>query len=492
MPEHRQIALKVAAALAVTLTGACGSRDDATVTILSIGTASSPFEKGVRLSPSAQLVRASTVEGLVAFDEQARVIPALADRWIVTDGGQSYIFRLRDGTWSDGSNITAQSAQAALRRSLAALRGTPFALDVAGIEEIRVMAGRVIEIRLTRPVPDLLQLLAQPELGLAHRGEGAGPMRLRRDVDTAILRPASPKERGLPDIANWNDRVRDIHLAAQTAEKSVAQFNRGEADLLLGGRLETFPLAKSVGISRGTIQLDPVSGLLGLAVVHDDGFLALPENRETIAMAIDRNAMIDRFGVSGWTASTRIVAPGMAGDLGTIGERWAGLAISERQAQAAARVARWRQQHSGPVRLRIALPPGPGSEWLFARLRTDFAAAGIEAVLVAEGKSADLRLLDVVAHYARPSWYLNQLSCAARRGLCSAEADKRAAEARMAPDAASRAALLAEAEAELTTANVFIPFGAPIRWSLVRGDVTGYSANRWNIHPLLPMAMRPK
>ena len=49
-----------------------------------------------------------------------------------------------------------------------------------------------------------------------------------------------------------------------------------------------------------------------------------------------------------------------------------------------------------------------------------------------------------------------------------------------------------QAEAELTKANVFVPFGAPIRWSLVRGEAAGFAVNRWNIHPLMPMAMRPK
>ena len=59
-------------------------------------------------------------------------------------------------------------------------------------------------------------------------------------------------------------------------------------------------------------------------------------------------------------------------------------------------------------------------------------------------------------------------------------------------DPASRAALLARAEAKLTDANVFIPFGPPIRWSLVRGDTSGFVANRLAYHPLMPLALRPK
>ena len=84
------------------------------------------------------------------------------------------------------------------------------------------------------------------------------------------------------------------------------------------------------------------------------------------------------------------------------------------------------------------------------------------------------------------------MSCAARRGLCNSDADRRAAEAQATADPTARAALLAEAEAELTTANVFIPLGPPVRWSLVRGDTTGFAPTRLGYHPLMPMALRPK
>ena len=53
-------------------------------------------------------------------------------------------------------------------------------------------------------------------------------------------------------------------------------------------------------------------------------------------------------------------------------------------------------------------------------------------------------------------------------------------------------ATLAEAEAELTAANIFIPFGPPLRWSLVRGSVAGFESNGWGIHPLAPLALTPK
>ncbi len=493
MRKAPQIIANHAWLLASLLLAACGSGQDATLTVVTIGAPGSQFEKGVRLPPSARLIRGATVEGLVGFDEQGQIVPALADRWIVTDDGLSYIFRLRDGTWADGSALNAQSLRGALRETMAGLRGTPLALDLSGIGEIRVMTERVIEIRLGAPMPNLLQLLAQPELGLA-RKSGTGPMKLARDGNVALLTVMSPESRGLPATEDWAGKVRPLRLIARPAQAAVDAFNSGEADVLLGGRIEDFPLARSVGLIRAAIQLDPVMGLFGLTVVDADGFLAAAENREAIALAIDRDSLVAPFGVGGWNPTTRLVETGVADDPGSIGERWPGLSIDERRAQASARVARWRQAQpgAGPVHLRIALPRGQGGDMLFGQLQSDLRAVGIESQRAGPDDEADLRLFDVVARYPRAGWYMNQLSCAVQRGLCSEDADRTLAQAQRATDPAIRAQLLADAEAELTKANVFIPFGPPIRWSLVRGNVSGFATNRWNIHPLMPMALRPK
>lgn len=176
----RRTLLILALAAGTALAG-CGRRDEQSMAVVML-----PSDPG-----AARAIRAATVEGLVAVDAEGRIVPALADRWIVTDDGESYIFRLRDGTWPDGSPLTGESARAALRQSLAAMRASPLQAELESIDEVRAMAGRVVEIRLSRPVPDLLQLLARPELGLARKGAGAGPMALRRTGKQAVLTPNS-------------------------------------------------------------------------------------------------------------------------------------------------------------------------------------------------------------------------------------------------------------------------------------------------------------
>jgi len=478
------------------LVGGCGSSDDSHLKIAVIGEPGDPFETGIRLSPAGQLVRAATAEGLVAFDEQGRVIPALADRWIVTDDGQSYIFRLRDGTWRDGSELTANVAARALRKALKELRQTSLGIDLAGVEDVREMAGRVVEIRLSHPVPHLLQLLAQPELGLSNAGSAAGPMALERQDRIALLTPIPPPQLGLPQLPRWDERVRSIALSAVSGEEAVSRFNSGETDMVLDGRLETFPHTASVGILRGTIQLDPVEGLFGLQVVSTRGFLGDPQNREALALAIDRAALIARFGVEGWKATTDLAPAALAsGDDGAAAERWADLSLDDRRALASARVAAWRQSQGargkGP-NLSVWLPAGPGSDMLFSRLSEDFGAIGVKLSRARPNENGDLRLMDVVARYPGPVWYLNRFNCRVGKAACSSDADAALVRAGKSTEPAERADLIAQARRLLTDANVFIPFGSPIRWALVRGDAIGFAPNSWGWHPLMPMALRPK
>ena len=496
MPPLRPFLALCALVLPATLAG-CFGADDRPVEVLAIGEPGSTFTGGFNLPLAAQLMRAATTEGLVAFDEQGRVVPALADRWIVTDDGMSYIFRLRDGTGPDGSPINAESARAALMQAIRAQAGQPLGADLGAIEEVRAMAGRVIEIRLSSQMPDMLQLLAQPELGVVYGGRGAGPMKARRDNDQerkltgVLLRLIVPEDRGLPQQENWSKLVRPLRLSAAPAPRAIELFNLGQADLVLGGGFADFPRLDTAGVGRGSIRLDPVSGLFGLAVVHDDGFLAKPENREAIAMAIDREALIAVFNIGGWTATTRVINPGLDGDNGTVSERWLGRTIEERRAQAAARVAQWKATGHNLSPLRVALPNGPGGDLLFERLGSDLKSIGLGVQRVAPGADADLRLVDRTARYARPAWFFNQLSCANARAMCSVAADRLVAEAQAEPGLAKRAELYAQAEAQLTLANAYIPFGVPIRWSLV-GSTSGFAANRWGVHPLMPLAFIPK
>ena len=485
---------------------ACGRGDEGALKVAFIDTPESLYQTGVRLSAGAQHLRAATGAGLVALNANGEVIPALADRWIVTEDGRSFIFRLRDGTWPDGRELTSESARTALLSAIRALRGTSLGLDLQPIDEVRATASRVIEIRLSSSMPMLLQLLAQPELALARGDGGSGDMAMQQPparcpqrveaadcAARALLTMKPPAERGVPEAEDWREYVREIEVRAATAREAVRLFDDGEVDLVLGGGIGALPLADVGPLSRGTVQIDPAIGLFGLQVRRATGLLETARNREVLAMAIDRPALIAPFNIDGWVPTTRIVAPGLLGDTGTIPERWADQPIEALRAEAAGRVADWRRENGGAdARLTLAIERSPGLDMLFRELSVQFAMIGIQLERVESPRDADLVLIDRVARYADPRWFLNQFNCSLDNGACSPLADRLVRETLQDEVPGGRAAKLAEAEAALTLDNVFIPFGSPLRFSLVRGNVQGFLPNQWAFHPLPPLATIPR
>ncbi|MGA9582715.1 MAG: ABC transporter substrate-binding protein, partial [Allosphingosinicella sp.] len=155
--------------------------------------------------------------------------------------------------------------------------------------------------------------------------------------------------------------------------------------------------------------------------------------------------------------------------------------LPARQARAAALLRE--SVEDGRLTVRIALPEGPGYRLLFARLRRDWAAVGVEALRVPAGAAADLRLVDEVAPAAMASWYLRHFSCDSSR-ICDPAADEMLAAARIAPDVATRRGLLANADRILAGLGPFIPLAAPVRWSLVAPRLTGFRPNAFGRHPI--------
>ncbi|MBD59657.1 MAG: peptide ABC transporter substrate-binding protein [Citromicrobium sp.] len=474
--------------LAALALASCSDGGDADgLPVVTIGEPESIFEEGLRLSPGAQMIRDATSSGIVAIDAEGEVVPALGESWIVTEDGRSFIFRLRQVNWPDGEPLSAQDARASLTRSIAALRGTSLGLDLRKVAEIRAMTTRVIEIRLTGPMPEFLHLLAQPELAITRNGESIGPMRMEREGDTAILQPVPPEELGLPE-SEGEPQGKVVRVRALPARQANEAFAGGDAAALLDGTIFTLPFADTGPLSRGTIRLDPAIGLFGMIVTNEQGFLAEVENREALAMAVDRAALLEQFSLGGWQPSSLIVPTGLPGDPGLRGERWAGLTLDDRRARARARVTAWSRETGQSARVRLWLPEGPGSERLLNALSLDFATIGVDLRRVQFAQGADLVMIDRTARYPGARWFLNQFNCALLPGPCSPDADALVTQSLRAGNAQEAGNLLIEAERALLAQEVYIPLGAPVRWSLVRSGLAGFSENSWSRHPLYALA----
>jgi Bacterial extracellular solute-binding proteins, family 5 Middle len=423
-------------------------------------------------------LRAATAQGLVTFDAKGRVAPGLANRWIVTDDGMSYIFRLNKTRWNDRREVTSDEVANLLTARIRDLRKGRFNAELAVIDRVVPMTGKVVEIRLKAPMPYLLEMMAQPEFGLARKGFGSGPMQAERLGDAMQLRRKGLDEKGDPVLLPETVTVR-----SSKASLALARYAEGQSDFVDGGRFEDYVMLDAANINAGDIHFDSVPGLFGLLFVGEGPFLSDRQNREAMAMAIDRPRLLTAFDIVAWRESLTLVPESLPNRLPAPRPEWAAQQIAARKEAARATIAQW-ENSSGQVRpLRVALPRGYGGRIFFARLRADMSAIGLDVERVTIDKPHDLRLIDRTADQSSPAWYMDQLSCTVS-AICSMDADRLVSEARMAGNIEARARLLAQAEAELQAMRNFIPIANPLRWSVARPGLLGHFANGRGWHLL--------
>jgi len=484
MPSPRLAWIRLTLAVALVLLASCRARrpDDVPVEVSVIGEAVRAGDPSrAPLGLPARVLMGATAQGLVHFDALGQIEPGVAERWIVIDDGRSYIFRLREARWADGKPVTAEQVARVLRRAAAANSRNALAPFLAVIDEIIEMTPRVIEVRLKRPRPDLLKLFAQPEMAVfdARTFAGSGPFHAQPDGHGwLMLRPApDPLQVDDPDAAKPGPE-NQVRLRGERAALALARFAARKSDLVLGGSFADWPLVAAAGIAPANLRTDPAQGLFGLAVVRRDGFLADPVHRAALSAAIDRATIVADF-APGWAASTTLLPDKLDSAQGPAIPSWAVQPIDQRQGAARLAVQAWNASHADPLRLRVALPPGPGATRLWRHLSQTFAAIGILAERVAIDADTELRLVDQVAPYDSGRWYLVK-ACQP----CSEDARTLIDAARDAPDLDQRAHRIAEADLALTADAAFIPIAQPFRWSVVALRLPGWQGNVRAWHPL--------
>lgn len=467
------------AGLVPALLAGCDRRPDSGPVIVSAIGGAPRLSDPVRGRPdtAGRLLLDAAAEGLVRFDANGQIEPGLAERWIVIDQGMSYIFRLRDARWSDGSRVEAEQVVAQLRRQIASGSRNPLAPFLTAVDEIVTMTPQVIEVRLRRARPDLLKLFAQPELALWRDGTsgGAGPMRVVQEGKRSLLlRPAFDPGRADPEDQRQTRPEQDVRLIGERAARAIVRFAARDSDYVAGGSFADWPLVTFAAIAPANVRTDPAAGLFGFAIVHRDGFLAEAQNRAAISGAIDRVAVTGAV-MQGWEPAERILPDTLDSTVPPALPGWSLLTPDQRREQARARVA----AYGMPVTLRIALPAGPGATILYAQVAASLLAAGITPQRVGMAEDADLRLIDQVAPYDSARWYLAN-ACA----MCGDEARTALIAARDAPTLAERSRLIAVADAALAIDTAFIPIARPLRWSLVAMRLRQWRPNTRAWHPL--------
>lgn len=436
------------------------------------------------LSAGEAVLVGSAAQGLVRFDAGGQIVPGLAETWNVSDDGLSYIFRLANTQWPNGRKVTAEQVARMLRRTIAPSSRNPLRDAFGAVDEIVAMTDRVIEIRLKQTRPHLLQLLAQPEMGLVYDGRGTGPFAIGPGDKEGGLRLI----REVPVADEEQPEREELILSAADTEKAVRSFLAGDVDLVLGGTVTDLPLAQRVRLPRRALQFDPARGLFGLMPARAGGPVAVAEVRQLLSEAIDREALVAALAVPGLVPRATVLEPRLDNLPDPVAPQWVSIPIDERRPGLIARARRLFGEDDPPV-VRLDLPEGPGGEVLLARLRQDWGRLGIHVEPSGAGGPADLVLVDKVAPSSSAAWFLRQFRCEAAR-ICDAKVDEMLDGARSTAVLGQRSALLTEASKRIDGLQLFLPIAAPIRWSLVSPRISGFAGNPFAVHALTGLERR--
>jgi ABC-type oligopeptide transport system substrate-binding subunit len=512
-----RILLPLAALLAL---AACGNGDDAapgaTLRIDAIGDFDPAASRTTLGDPRAVLTDATQV-GLVDLDANGQVVPGLATSWRVSDDGLSYIFRLRAAKWADGRELTAGDVVAVYRRvfepgsrhplkeTLAALANAP---DVAAGRKPTSALGvddplpNIVEIRLTAPQPELLQLLADPSMSVLRRGdmpEALGAFA----ADDGDARP-------IPLVANA--RYYDADAVAldkaelmpvPDAEAAVARFRRGASDVVIGGTVAGLNGAR-IGATAAALRLSPAYATYGYVLNMKRGALVDRRVRRALTLAVDRDGIVSRvFGIPAMQPVLGLAPPPQPGYLAPAQPDWAPQPLDARMAEAARLLDQAGYPPGVPLTVTIALPQGREHAAVAAAVAAAWGQIGVTTKTVTRTAAAhasalakndfDLALVERIAPADSPLFFLVPFRCAAKRGgYCNADADRLLDAANRQTDIALRVEAFRRAEKLMLDDVPAIPLFVPVRWALVNPGVSGWNDNILGAHPLARLDMLPE
>ena len=157
---------------------------------------------------SSQRVISQIFDGLVRFDKDLNILPALAESWIISEDGKRYTFFIRKGVrFHNGREVKAEDFVYSIKRVLKikapVAKGDFFGKGLFRMEGLRAIDDYTLEIRLKEPYAPTLKHLALVDARVVPReyveeedfGKhpiGTGPFRFVRWEGNEVVLDANP------------------------------------------------------------------------------------------------------------------------------------------------------------------------------------------------------------------------------------------------------------------------------------------------------------
>jgi oligopeptide transport system substrate-binding protein len=344
---------------------------------------------------------------LVEAGPDLAIGPAAAESWSRSDDGLVYTFHLKPGlTWSDGVPVTAGDFQYSFRRFLDPKTAAIFASFLYPIANARAINGGALpveelgvdvvddltlRIRLERPVPYLIDLLAQetfppvPRHVIEAYGDAWTKPGIMVSNGAYVLAERVPQSY-IKLVKNPrfydadNVQIDEVYFyPTQDLNTTFNRFRAGELDLIL-----SFPPDKIDWIKENmpeALQVTPALGLYYLHVLMTDPVLEDLRLRRALSLAIDREIIADDLLRTGVKPAYSFLSPDFSSYSGIELEEEK-MSFAERQALARDLLGQAGYDPDKPLKIVYTYDGQEESRKVAVALQGMWNAVGIEAELV--------------------------------------------------------------------------------------------------------------
>jgi len=460
-------------------------------------------------------------EGLVAESADGLLVPAVAERWDISNDGRRYTFYLRtDARWSNGTAVTADDFVASFRRTLAADSMAPYSflfspiLNHAAVihgklpvTELGVHAidARTLVIELESPASHFLAVLAMPIAYPLYAAEDFGERRFS-DPDEFVgngpyvLSELSP---GRPVRLRRNGLYRNAsevgiqfvdYFPVTDPDTELNMYRAGELDITA-----TVPPTKVEWLRNnrpGELRISPSLALYYLAFDLSEPPFDKRDLRKALSIAIDRRALVKLIG-RGEQPAFGIVPEGVAGH-SVARYDWQSAAAADRES-----LARQLYRDSGfsqasPLQVTFTYDAGDIHETIALAVAEMWRTVlGVEVkldkrewkyFLATRNNRADWQVMRFAwfGDYNDASTFLNIFRSDSPQNLSGIQNpayDRQLREASETIDAKKRASLMQRAEQALLDEYPIAPLYFFVSKHLVNPSIGNFEANVLDVHP---------
>ena len=463
-------------------------------------------------------------EGLLVYDEHAKLQPGVAASWDISPDALTYTFHLRpDARWSDGSPVTAEDFVYSFRRLMDPKTGAQYASILYTLKNARAvntgaMPSDALGVRAVDPATLVLELehpaaylLAQLTHFTAlpvHRAEierwGSGFARAGRMVGNGpfVLKSYTPNDRLVlarnPYFHDAASVALDGQIIMPLEDRSAAlrRFLAGEID-----SYDDVP-ADQIAFVRarlpGEFKVAPSLGSYFYAFDTRHKPFDDPRVRQALAMVVDRSFLATTIWGGTMLPSFTIVPPDIPGYDPRSGASWKDESPFQREDEAKALMVAAGFGPDHPLHLTFRTNQSENNK------ATAVAIADMWRVL---GVTTEFIVSDATSHFAflssnqpfdvvRSGWFADYpdaqnylfLAETGTKGLNYSHFSDPAYDALMRqaasePDTGKRVAILHRAEAILATEMPLLPLLSYQAPNLVSGRLHGWFTNFMDHHP---------